>query len=45
MNINNIDHVVINTPVKTLHLNNVLHGPRVTENIVSIYQFFKDNNV
>jgi hypothetical protein len=42
---NNIGHVVINTPVKTLHLNNVLHVPRATKNLVSVHRFSQHNYV
>lgn len=44
MNINNIGHV-IDTPVKTLYLNNVLHVPHATKNLVSVHCLSKDNHV
>jgi len=47
MSIDNIGHAVIDTHVKTLYLNNVLHVPSATdtENLVSVHCSSKDNHV
>ena len=43
----NISHVVVDTPIETLYLNNVLHVPSATdtENLVSVHCSSKDNHV
>jgi hypothetical protein len=41
MNIDNIGHAIIHTPVRTLYLNNVLCVPRATKNLVSVHCFPK----
>jgi hypothetical protein len=45
MNIDNIGHVVIDPSLKTLYLNNVLHVPRTTMNLVPVHCFSKDKYV
>jgi hypothetical protein len=45
MNIDNIGHVVTDTPVKTLCLINVLHVPRAPKNLVLVHCFSKNNHI
>jgi hypothetical protein len=44
MDIHNVGHAVIQTPTRDLHLNNVLHVPSVSKNLISVHQFSTDNN-
>jgi hypothetical protein len=39
----NIGHTVINTPSHTLHLNNVLHVPNASKNLIYVRRFY-DNH-
>jgi hypothetical protein len=43
INICNIGHTVINTPSHTLHLNNVLHVPNASKNLIYVRRFY-DNH-
>jgi hypothetical protein len=45
MNISNVGHAFVNSPLKQLHLHNVLHVPSATKNLVSIHRLTRDNNV
>ena len=45
MDITHVGNSVVKTPVKDLHLNNVLHVPHASKNLVSVHRFALDNNV
>lgn len=45
MNIHHIGHSSLQTPVQSLQLNNVLHIPQVTRNLLSIHRLANDNNI
>jgi histone deacetylase 1/2 len=45
MNISHVGHAIVKSPSRNLHLNNVLHVPNATKNLVSIHRLTKDNNV
>jgi hypothetical protein len=45
MKISHIGHNTIHTPCHQLHLNNILHVPQASKNLVSIYRLASDNNV
>jgi histone deacetylase 1/2 len=45
MRISLVGHAIVNTPSKSLHLNNCLHVPHATKNLFSVHRFTKDNNV
>jgi hypothetical protein len=45
MKISHISHNTIHTPCHQLHLNNILHVPQASKNLVSIYRLASDNNV
>jgi len=44
LQISNTGSTLIQTPTSTLHLNNVLHCPSASTNLLSIQQFCADNN-
>lgn len=45
MDITHIGSSIVKTPVKNLHLTNVLHVPQTSKNLVSVHRFTLDNNV
>jgi histone deacetylase 1/2 len=45
MNISHIGHALVKSPSKHFHLNNVLHVPSATKNLVSIHRLTRDNHV
>ncbi|GKA15331.1 ribonuclease H-like domain-containing protein [Tanacetum coccineum] len=40
----NIGHSILPTPLKSLHLNNVLITPHIVKNLIYVGQFVRDNN-
>jgi hypothetical protein len=44
MDICNIGHAVIKTPIKSLHLKNILHVSTTQKNLVSIHRLTFDNH-
>jgi hypothetical protein len=44
MDIEHIGNLVISTPICSLHLNNILHVPRIHKQLISIHRFTLDNN-
>ena len=44
MKISNIGHTTLHTPLKVLHLNNILHVPSASKNLVSVHKLARDNN-
>jgi histone deacetylase 1/2 len=44
MKISNIGHTTLHTRDKRLHLNNILHVPSATKNLVSVHKLACDNN-
>jgi hypothetical protein len=44
MSIHNVGHVVIHTPTHDLHLNNVLHVPSASKNLIFVHYFSTENN-
>nr|GEY80316.1 ribonuclease H-like domain-containing protein [Tanacetum cinerariifolium] len=42
--VTNTGHSILPTPFKSLHLNNVLIIPHIVKNLISVCQFFHDNN-
>jgi hypothetical protein len=44
MEIANVGKSILPTPIRSLHLDNVLHVPRAHKNLVSIHRFIIDNN-
>jgi len=44
MTINHIGHSTLRFPVRDIHLNNVLHVPSASKNLVSAHRLVKDNN-
>jgi hypothetical protein len=44
MNIHNVGHAIIHTPTCDLHLNNVLHVPSASKNLISVHRFSTENN-
>ena len=45
MDITHIGNSIVKTPEKILHLNNVLHVPDASKNLVSVHRFTLDNKV
>ena len=44
MDINHIGHSTLISPIRDVHLNNILHVPRATKSLVSAHRLVKDNN-
>jgi hypothetical protein len=44
IDIYNVGHVVIHTPTHDLHLNNILHVPSASKNLIFVHCFSTDNN-
>jgi hypothetical protein len=44
MDICNTGHAVIKTPIKSLHLKNILHVPTAQKNLVSVHRLTSDNH-
>ncbi|GKB58348.1 ribonuclease H-like domain-containing protein [Tanacetum coccineum] len=42
--VTNTGHSILPTPLKSLHLNNVLITPHIVKNLISVGQFVRDNN-
>ncbi|GJY65645.1 ribonuclease H-like domain-containing protein [Tanacetum coccineum] len=42
--VTNTGHSILPTPLKSLHLNNVLITPRIVKNLIYVHQFVRDNN-
>ncbi|GKC94009.1 ribonuclease H-like domain-containing protein [Tanacetum coccineum] len=42
--VTNTGHSILPTPVKSLHLNNVLITPHIVKNLIFVRQFVRDNN-
>nr|GEW89211.1 ribonuclease H-like domain-containing protein [Tanacetum cinerariifolium] len=42
--VTNTGHSILPTPLKSLHLNNVLITPHIVKNLISVHQFVRDNN-
>ncbi|GJX09187.1 ribonuclease H-like domain-containing protein [Tanacetum coccineum] len=40
----NTGHSILSTPLKSLHLNNVLITPHIVKNLIFVRQFVRDNN-
>lgn len=45
MDITHVGKSIVKTPVKDLHLNNVLHVPHASKNLVFVHRFALHNNV
>jgi hypothetical protein len=45
MKINHIGYSVVDTPNHQFLLNNVLHVPQASKNLVSVYRLTKDNSI
>jgi hypothetical protein len=45
MHISHIGHTSFHTPLRKIHLNNVLFVPKTHKNLVFVHRFTKDNNV
>ena len=45
MKINHIGHSTLQSPIRDIHLNNVLHVPHANKSLVSAHRLVKDNNV
>jgi hypothetical protein len=45
MNIKHVGHSTIRTPVRNLHLRNILHVPSTKKNLVSVHRLASGNNV
>ena len=44
MKISNIGHTTLHTPVKDLHLKNILHVPSASKSLVSVHKLARDND-
>jgi hypothetical protein len=44
MEISHVGHSVVHSPSHQIHLNNVLHVPAASKNLVSVNRLAKDNN-
>jgi len=44
MKISNIGHTTLHTPLKDLHLKNILHVPSASKNLVSVHKLARDND-
>ncbi|GKA45021.1 ribonuclease H-like domain-containing protein, partial [Tanacetum coccineum] len=42
--VTNTGHSILPTPTNSLHLNNGLITPHIVKNLISVYQFVRDNN-
>ncbi|GJX46476.1 hypothetical protein Tco_0271666 [Tanacetum coccineum] len=42
--VTNTGHSILSTPLKSLHLNNVLITPHIVKNLIFVCQFVRDNN-
>jgi hypothetical protein len=45
MLISHVGHSIVRTPAQNFHLNNVLHVPHASKNMLSVHQFTLDNHV
>lgn len=45
MEIANVGHSILHSPIKNLHLKNILHVPKSSKNLVSVNRFTRDNDV
>ena len=44
MHISHVGHTTLHTPHRDIHLNNVLHVPQATKNLVSVHKLASDNS-
>jgi histone deacetylase 1/2 len=44
MKISHVGHSIVQSPTRDLHLNNILHVPSASKNLVSVHQLTRDNN-
>jgi histone deacetylase 1/2 len=44
MSIKNIGHTMLHSPVRSIHLKNVLHVPNAQKSLASVHRLAKDNN-
>ena len=44
MKIDHIGHSILQSPVRDIHLNNVLHVPSANKSLLSVHRLVKDNN-
>lgn len=45
MRITHVGHSIVKTPMKNLHLNQILHVPETSKILVSVHRFTRDNRV
>jgi hypothetical protein len=45
MEISHIGHSVLHTPDSSLHLNNILHVPNASKNLLSVHKLTLDNDI
>jgi hypothetical protein len=45
MNISHIGHDVVNTPHRSIQLNNILYVPRARKNLIFVHRFTIDNSI
>lgn len=45
MEISHVGNSIIKTPSRDIHLNNILHVPSTSKNLLSVYRIALDNNV
>jgi len=44
MAINHVGHNVLHSPIRNIHLNNILHVPHANKNLLSVNRLARDNN-
>jgi hypothetical protein len=44
MRINHIGHISLHSPIRKIHLKNILHVPHATKNLFSVNRLVRDNN-
>jgi hypothetical protein len=45
MSIRHVGHSLLQTPIRALHLRNILHAPQANKHLLSVHQFTRDNHV
>jgi hypothetical protein len=45
MSIRHVGHSILHTPIRALHLQNILHAPHANKHLLSVHRFTRDNRV
>lgn len=44
MEISYVGHSILDSPTSEMHLNNILHVPKASKNLISVNRLARDNN-